>query len=38
MTVQAQGHDLIEGLNDVPIKVLRLFGEAGCRLDQISPG
>jgi transposase len=37
MTVQGQGHDLIEGLNDVQIKVLRLFGEAVCRLYQISP-
>jgi transposase len=37
MTVQAQVHDLIEGLNDVQIKVLRLFGEAVCRLYQISP-
>jgi transposase len=38
MTVQAQVHDLIEGLNDVPSKVLRRFGEAVCRLYQISPG
>jgi hypothetical protein len=38
MTVQAQVHDLIEGLNDVQINVLRLFGEAVCRLYQISPG
>jgi transposase len=38
MTVQAQVHDLIEGLTDVQIKVLRLFGEAVCRLYQISPG
>jgi transposase len=38
MTVQAQVHDLIEGLNDVQIKVLRLFGEAVCRLYQISSG
>jgi transposase len=37
MTVQGQGHDLIEGLNDVQIKVLRLFGEAVCRLYHISP-
>jgi transposase len=37
MTVQGQGHDLIEGLNDVQINVLRLFGEAVCRLYQISP-
>ena len=26
MTVQGQRHDLIEGLNDVQIKILRLFG------------
>jgi len=38
MTVQAQGHDLMEGLNDVQINVLRLFGEAVCRRDHISPG
>jgi hypothetical protein len=30
-------HDLIEGLNDVQINVLRLFGEAVCRLYHISP-
>jgi transposase len=35
---QGQVHDLIEGLNDVQIKVLRLFGEQVCRLYQISPG
>jgi transposase len=38
MTVQAQVHELIEGLNDVQINVLRLFGAAICRLYQISPG
>ena len=38
VTVQGQVHDLIEGLNDVQINVLRLFGEAVCRLYQISPG
>jgi hypothetical protein len=26
MTLQGQVHDLIEGLNDVQIKILRLFG------------
>ena len=31
-------HDLIEGLNEVKIKILRLFGEGVCRLYQISPG
>jgi len=38
--VMAQGHvhDLIEGLNEVQIKILRLFGEGVCRLYQISPG
>jgi transposase len=36
--VQGQDHDLIEGLNDVQIKILRLFGDAVCRLYQISPG
>jgi hypothetical protein len=35
---QEQVHDLIEGLNDVPITVLRLFGEQVCCLYQISPG
>ena len=30
--------DLIEGLNAVQIKILRLFGEEVCRLYQISPG
>jgi transposase len=38
MTVQGQVHDLIEGLNDVQIKILRLFGEQVCCLYQISPG
>lgn len=38
VTVQGQGHDLIEGLNEVQIKILRLFGEEVCRLYQISPG
>jgi hypothetical protein len=38
MTVHAQVHDLSEGLNEVQRNVLRLFGEAVCRLEQISPG
>jgi transposase len=38
VTVQGQVYDLIEGLNDVQINVLRLFGEEVCRLYQISPG
>jgi transposase len=38
VTVQDQVHDLIEGLNEVQIKILRLFGEEVCRLYQISPG
>ena len=36
--VQGQVHDLIEGLNEVQIHILRLFGDAVCRLYQISPG
>ncbi len=36
--VQGQVHDLVEGLNDVQIKILRLFGDEVCRLYQISPG
>jgi transposase len=38
VTVQGQLHDLIEGLNEVQSKILRLFGEEVCRLYQISPG
>src|SRR2546427_429970 len=38
VTVQGQGYDLVEGLHEVTIKVLRLFGEGVCRLYQISPG
>jgi hypothetical protein len=37
VTVQGQVHELIEGLNDVKIKILRLFGERVCCLYQISP-
>jgi transposase len=32
MTVQGQAHDLIEGLNDVQVKILWLFGNEVCRL------
>jgi hypothetical protein len=35
VTVQDQVYDLIEGLNDVQIKILRLFGEQVCCLYQI---
>src|SRR5215475_4976004 len=38
MTVQGQAHDCIEGLNDVQVKILRLFGNEVCRLYQISTG
>lgn len=38
VTVQGQVQELIEGLNDVQIKILRFFGEDVCRLYQISPG
>jgi hypothetical protein len=38
VTVQGQVHALIEGLNDVQIKILRLFGHEVCRLYQISTG
>jgi transposase len=38
VTVQGQVHELIEGLNDVQINILRLFGERVCGLYQISPG
>ena len=38
VTVQGQVHDLIAGLNEVQIKILRLFGAEVCRLYQISPG
>jgi hypothetical protein len=38
VTVQGPVHDLIEGLNEVQSKILRLFGDQVCRLYQISPG
>jgi transposase len=37
VTVQDKVHDVIEGLNEVKIKILCLFGEGVCRLYQISP-
>jgi transposase len=36
--VQDQVHDLIEGLNEVQIKILRLFGQHVCQIYQISSG
>jgi len=36
--VQGQVHDVIAGLNEVQIKILRLFGDEVCRLYQISSG
>jgi transposase len=36
--VQGQVYDLIEGLNDVQIHLLRVFGHKVCRLYQISAG
>jgi transposase len=38
VTMPGKVHDLIEGLNEVQIKILRLFGGEVCRLYQISPG
>jgi len=38
VTVQDQVHDLIEGLNEVRIKILRLFGQEVCQIYQISSG
>jgi len=38
VTVQGQVYALIEGLNDLPINVLRLFGEEVCCLYHIPPG
>jgi len=36
--VQDQVHDFIEGLNEVQIKILRLFGQDVCQIYQISSG
>ena len=38
LMVQGQVHDVIEGLNEVQINILRLFGAEVCRLYQISSG
>jgi len=38
VTVQEQVYDLIEGLNDIQIKILRLLGHEICRLYRISTG
>ncbi len=38
ITGQGQVLDLIEGLNEVKLNILRVFGEGVCRLYQISPG
>ncbi len=36
--VQGQSHDLIEGLTEVQIKILRFFGQEVCQIYQISSG
>jgi transposase len=38
VSIQGQLHDLIEGLNQVQIKILRLFGQDVCQIYQISFG
>ena len=38
VSIQGQRHDLIEGLNQVQIKILRLFGQDVCQMYQISFG
>jgi len=38
VTMQDQVHDLIEGLHEVQIKILRLFGQEVCQIYQISSG
>ena len=38
VSVQGHMHDLIEGLNEVQIKILRLFGQEVCQIYQISSG
>ena len=37
VTVHGKVYDLIEGLNEVQINILRLFGDAVCQLYQIAP-
>jgi hypothetical protein len=38
VTVQGHVHERIEGLTDVNIKLLRLFGARVCCLDPLAPG
>ena len=38
VSIQGQLHDLIEGLNEVQINILRLFGQDVCQIYQISSG
>jgi hypothetical protein len=38
VSVQGQMHDLIEGLNERQSKILRLFEQEVCQIDQISSG
>ena len=38
VSIQGQIHDLIEGLNEVQIKILRMFGQNVCQIYQISSG
>ena len=38
LIVQDQVHDVIEGLNEVQIKILRLFGQNVCQIYRISSG
>jgi transposase len=38
VSIQGQLHDLIEGLNQVQINILRLFGQDVCQIYQISFG
>ena len=38
VTVQEQVHTRIEGLNEVRIKILRVFGEKVCQVYHIASG